>query len=198
MINRISGKLIDQEDGVVVVSCGGVGFELCVTSHTQNSLQEGSEVLLHTYLSVKEDSMTLFGFSSVEEKQMFLRLISISGIGPKMALSILSGSSPQELALAIVSGNVSILSKIKGVGKKTAERIVLELKEKLEESMEVRPESAQEVKNNKLWQEAEDAVFGLRSLGIREAEATKIVQSVAERGMTAEEIITKSLRGLAK
>ena len=198
MINRISGKLIDQEDGVVVVSCGGVGFELCVTSHTQNSLQEGKEVLLHTYLSVKEDSMTLFGFSSVEEKQMFLRLISISGIGPKMALSILSGSSPQELALAIVSGNVSILSKIKGVGKKTAERIVLELKEKLEESMEVRPESSQEVKNNKLWQEAEDAVFGLRSLGIREAEATKIVQSVAERGMTAEEIITKSLRGLAK
>lgn len=199
MINRLIGKVLEAKNGVVVVSCGGVGFEVNVTDSALNSFHVGQDATISTYMSVKEDSITLFGFASSEEKQMFLNLISISGIGPKMALSILSGSTSEQLALAIVSGNVSVLSKIKGVGKKTAERIVLELKEKLAETIQLNSEAREEAETKgKLWPEAEDAVFGLQSLGIRENEAKRVVESVAIRGMSAEEIITKSLKGLAK
>lgn len=197
MINRIIGKVLDIKNSIVTVLVGGIGFELNVSLQTQENLMLGDEICLFTYLSVKEDSMTLFGFSTEEEKEMFLKLISISGIGPKMAISILSNSTPESLALAIISGNISVLSNIKGVGKKTAERIILELKEKVNETIK-NLDSAEKVDNKLLWQEAEDAIYGLRALGIKETEARRIVESVAQKGETAEQIITKSLKGLAK
>ena len=197
MINRIIGKVLDIKNSIVTVLVGGIGFELNVSLQTQENLVLGDEICLFTYLSVKEDSMTLFGFSTEEEKEMFLKLISISGIGPKMAISILSNSTPESLALAIISGNISVLSNIKGVGKKTAERIILELKEKVNETIK-NLDSAEKVDNKLLWQEAEDAIYGLRALGIKEIEARRIVESVAQKGETAEQIITKSLKGLAK
>lgn len=197
MINRIIGKVLDIKNSIVTVLVGGIGFELNVSLQTQENLMLGDEICLFTYLSVKEDSMTLFGFSTEEEKEMFLKLISISGIGPKMAISILSNSTPESLALAIISGNISVLSNIKGVGKKTAERIILELKEKVNETIK-NLDSAEKVDNKLLWQEAEDAIYGLRALGIKEIEARRIVESVAQKGETAEQIITKSLKGLAK
>ncbi len=197
MINRIIGKVLDIKNSIVTVLVGGIGFELNVSLQTQENLMLGDEICLFTYLSVKEDSITLFGFSTEEEKEMFLKLISISGIGPKMAISILSNSTPESLALAIISGNISVLSNIKGVGKKTAERIILELKEKVNETIK-NLDSAEKVDNKLLWQEAEDAIYGLRALGIKEIEARRIVESVAQKGETAEQIITKSLKGLAK
>lgn len=197
MINRIIGKVLDIKNSIVTVLVGGIGFELNVSLQTQENLMLGDEICLFSYLSVKEDSITLFGFSTEEEKEMFLKLISISGIGPKMAISILSNSTPESLALAIISGNISVLSNIKGVGKKTAERIILELKEKVNETIK-NLDSAEKVDNKLLWQEAEDAIYGLRALGIKEIEARRIVESVAQKGETAEQIITKSLKGLAK
>ena len=197
MIDRITGKVIEKNNGAIILLCNGIGFEINATTQALTAYEIGKEITINTSMCVKEDSISLYGFSSAEEKQMFLNLISITGIGPKMAIAIISGSSAEELALSIVSGNVQVLSRIKGVGKKTAERIVLELKEKMTESIN-NTKIEEKAVNNKMWQEAEDAIFGLRSLGIKEVEAIKLVERIAEKGMSAEEIITQSLKGLAK
>lgn len=199
MIEQISGKLISKNGQDLVVLVGGIGFGICATYSAANNTTIGQDITLQTYFAVKEDSMTLFGFSTIEEKEMFQKLISISGIGPKMAQSILSAATSSELASAIISGNIQVLSKIKGVGKKTAERIVLELKEQIQQEVQLHSmQAAAETPKGQLSAQAQDAVYGLRALGIKEAEATKIVQSVAKDGMTAEEIITISIKGLAK
>ena len=202
MIELLKGKVLQKTaDSSLVVLVGGVGFGVQVSLQTFLAAEVGTEITIHTYLQVKEDAMQLYGFSGAEEKAMFMRLISISGIGPKMAISILSGTNPEELAASIMTGNVSLIAKIKGVGKKTAERIVLELKEKIAELISehgMSTNSTAKDLSSRLSPQAEDAVFGLVSLGIREAEAKRLVEAVATTGMTAEEIITLSLKGMKK
>ena len=199
MIEILSGKVVQKTDTDIVLMVGGIGFGIQATYDTISSCEVGQEITLQTYLQVKEDAMQLYGFSQAEEKAMFLRLISISGIGPKMAISILSGISAGDLAASIMTGNVSLIEKIKGVGKKTAERIVLELKEKISELIS---EHAAQTNNTskdlsaRLSPQAEDAVFGLVSLGIKQTEATRLVEAVAGPNMTAEQIITLALKGM--
>ena len=198
MYYSITGKVSRVDDNVLVVNAGGVGYEvLCSTSSIYELLGEG-EKTVYTYLHVREDAFMLFGFSSLEEKKMFMNLISISGIGPKMAISILSGVSSNMLARAVVNKDVSMLTKIKGLGKKTAERIVLELKEKVEENVK------QNVSNGfdgfesaafevNLSREMADAIQVLIELGIKKEDAIKLVKAKASDGDKVEDIVKKCL-----
>lgn len=198
MYYSITGKVSRVDDNVLVVNTGGVGYEVfCSTSSIYELLGEG-EKTVYTYLHVREDAFMLFGFSSLAEKKMFMNLISISGIGPKMAISILSGVSSNMLARAVVNKDVSMLTKIKGLGKKTAERIVLELKEKVEENVK------QNVSNGfdgfesvavevSLSREMADAIQVLIELGIKKEDAIKLVKAKASDGDKVEDIVKKCL-----
>jgi Holliday junction DNA helicase RuvA len=132
MLYSVRGKLIHTEPGMAVVECGGVGYRLFVTLPTLQRLPpRGGEAMLHTYLHIKEDALDLYGFAEPVELQSFKLLLSVSGVGPRVALSLLSDLSPERLALAVLSGDAKTLGKSQGVGPKLAGRIVLELKDKM-------------------------------------------------------------------
>lgn len=191
MYSYIIGKLTEKIGSTIVVEANGIGYEILASQTTMENIGNiGDNVKIFTYLHVREDEMSLYGFSSLAEKQMFLNLTSISGIGPKMSIGILSNIKLGDLALAIVSNDASLLYKVKGVGKKTADRIVLELNEKLEnvEQYQISSESQKVA-------EMDDAIMGLTALGMSRIDAVKLVREFAESGDSAEEIITKCLRG---
>ncbi len=133
MYYYLKGELAYREGNTCVIDCGGVGYKLTVSMITANAMltKLGKQVQLYTHLAVREDGIELFGFGSCEERECFNKLISVSGIGPKVALSILSTHTPDKLAFAIASEDVALIAKTPGIGKKTASRIILELKDKL-------------------------------------------------------------------
>jgi len=131
MITHIQGRLIEKNPSFVVVDCGGVGYLLRISLQTYSKLSNDEHCMLFTHLSVKEDSQTLFGFSDKEERELFRLLISVSGVGPNTAQTILSSLTPHEIQNAILSDNVRILQGVKGIGGKTAQRIILDLKDKI-------------------------------------------------------------------
>jgi Holliday junction DNA helicase RuvA len=134
MISRLRGRLLERQPTRLVVDVGGVGYEVLVPVPTsQGAGEPGSEISLHTVMVVREDSLTLYGFRRPEERSLFLKLIGVSGIGPKTALGALSGPSVEELAAAIRDGDLGLLTRLPGIGKKTAERLSLELKDALVE-----------------------------------------------------------------
>lgn len=187
----IKGILVSKEDNILVIENNNIGYQIQASLATIESIGNIDEtVKVYTYLHVKEDEMSLYGFSSIAEKQMFLKLTTISGIGPKMAITILSNINLSDLALAIVSNDASLLYKVKGIGKKTADRIVLELNEKLDDVEQY------ETKNNTKLSasEIDDAIAGLMALGMNRIDAVKRVRSVAESGDRAEDIIAKALK----
>lgn len=191
MYSYIIGKLTEKMGSTIVVEANGIGYEILASQTTMENIGNiGDNVKVFTYLHVREDEMSLYGFSSLAEKQMFLNLTSISGIGPKMSIGILSNIKLGDLALAIVSNDASLLYKVKGVGKKTADRIVLELNEKLENV-----EQYQTSNESQKVAEMDDAIMGLTALGMNRIDAVKLVREFAESGDSAEEIITKCLRG---
>ena len=133
MINFIYGEIASKNENSVVLDHNGIGFEIFVSTSTLSLIgQIGEMARVFTYMNVKEDELSLYGFLSIEEKNMFLKIINVSGIGPKMALQILSGLSLSDLAVAIKNEDIKLLSTIKGLGKKTAERLALELKDKID------------------------------------------------------------------
>ena len=137
MIAHLRGKLLSKKANKILVDVSGVGYEVSIPVSTFYELGEiGSDVSLHIYTHVREDILALYGFRTEREKILFEKFLSISGVGPKMAIAILSGLEPQDLVPALRSGNVALLTHIPGVGKKTAERLVLELREKLEDLAE--------------------------------------------------------------
>lgn len=191
MYSYINGKLTEKIDNTIVVECNGIGYEILASQSTIETVGNvGDIVKVYLYLQVKEDEMSLYGFSSLAEKQMFLNLTSISGIGPKMSIGILSNISLGDLALAIVSNDASLLYKVKGVGKKTADRIVLELNEKLDNV-----EQYQTKQQDTNLGEIDDAIMGLTALGMNRIDAVKLVREFAQSGDSAEQIITKCLKG---
>ena len=133
MYYYLKGELEYREGNICVIDCGGVGYKLTVSMNTANAMLSkiGKQVKLYTHLAVREDGIELFGFGSCEERECFHKLIGVSGIGPKVALSILSTHTPDRLAFAIASEDVALIAKTPGIGKKTASRIILELKDKL-------------------------------------------------------------------
>ncbi|GHV00583.1 Holliday junction ATP-dependent DNA helicase RuvA [Clostridia bacterium] len=193
MFNFIIGKIAEKTQSSVTLSCSGIGYDIAVTPGTLFNIREGAEVKLYTYLQVREDGLSLFGFLTKEEKATFLKLISISNVGPKLAMAVLSGISPRDLALCVIHSDVKILSGIKGVGKKTAERIILELKEKVsaEDDGVIGADAGAAAGGTA----QSDAVLALAALGFTRFEAAKLVGAVAKPGMSVEEIITLALKG---
>ncbi len=198
MYAYIRGKMVSTDGNLAVIDVGGIGYEISVSTNTAVKLPaRDKDVMLFTYLNVREDEFSLYGFLRREEKEMFLKLITISGIGPRAAIGILSGMELGALAIAIATADVKSIAKIKGVGKKTAERIVLELKEKL------RGEDATFFTENVVsFEEAggivQDAVNALRTLGLTQAEALNAVNASRSEADTLEELIMCALRRINK
>lgn len=196
MIGTLNGTLEEIDENVITINCNGVGYELFVSQTTLANLGEiGSNVKVWTYLNLdmRDGEISLFGFSSRAEKKMFLNLTSVSGIGPKTAVSILGTISVYDLASAIASGNANIIARVKGLGKKSAERIILELREKMENSSEFHKASSQQTLDAN-DSEQEYAINVLLSLGLNRFDATKRVREVTNAGDKAEDIIQKVLR----
>ena len=199
MIYSLTGKITRVDDNVIVVDANGVGYEVVCSLNAIDELTHGDGVkTVFTYLQVREDGVALYGFASLSEKKMFLNLISVSGIGPKMAIGVLSGMSAKMLASAVVNKDVSMLTKVKGLGKKTAERIVLELKEKVDMNVKASASDPMDGFEDNLGlvnftREMSDAVSVLIELGIKKEEATRLVKSKAQPNDKTEEIIRKCL-----
>lgn len=199
MYSYINGQLISVNGNVVILDVGGIGYEITVSVNTLRKLPSiGSGVKLHTYLYVREDEMSLYGFISREEKLMFLKLITISGIGPKASIGILSGMEPSALAVCIVTGDIKAISKIKGVGKKTAERIVLELKEKLTDTETDYITGEVATVTSGLDDLSSEAINALKALGVGQSEAVSLVSAVRKDATGLEDLIIKALRRLDK
>ncbi|MCX5912682.1 MAG: Holliday junction branch migration protein RuvA [Deltaproteobacteria bacterium] len=198
MIAQIRGQLVEKRPGVVIVETQGIGYQVFVSLSTFYDLPEATQgVRLHTYTHVREDLLQLFGFSTFLEKEIFQILIGVSGIGPKLALNILSGIAPADLIASLQSEDVARLTQIPGVGRKTAERLVFDLKEKIGK-IAVRGETAKEEKGKK-GQVVDDVVSALVNLGYRRNQADSVVEQVWRQRPEAslEEILKESLRALA-
>ena len=190
MFSYINGEITEKECDKVVVDVGGVGFELFCSDVTLSQCAVGECRRLYVYSQVKEDGMCLYGFSTLQEKAMFMRLISVSGVGCKMAAAVLSGMEAGALAQAIFNGDAKQLTKIKGLGKKTAERIILELREKVAEEAQQTP-----VAVAGMTKDMADAVAILCSLGKNASEAEKLVEAASKLGaVTAQELINMAFR----
>ncbi|MDE1171274.1 MAG: Holliday junction branch migration protein RuvA [Verrucomicrobium sp.] len=199
MIAYLKGTLVEAWPTHAVVEVGGLGYEVQVSLATYEKLPAApAPVHLLTHLQVKEDAHTLFGFVTTEERDLFNLLVNhVSGIGPKSALAILSATSPAQFRAAVVSQDLALLSKIKGVGKKTAERIVLELRDRLGVSAAWEAASARN-SQSPAEQQVTDAVLALVSLGYKQADAAKAAAAVRARTPQAEteELIREALKHL--
>lgn len=192
MIGYLTGKLIFSKPTQILLDVNGVGYLINISINTFEKISEKKIISLFIHTSVKEDSISLFGFFTQSEKEMFELLISISGIGPKLGLSILSGISVDDLKFAINNGNVSRLVAIPGIGRKTAERVVLELRSKVEQ---IKSEGVTKETSTK-----DEAIAALTTLGYQRLVAEKVVREIliASPSLSLEELIRKSLAKLNK
>ncbi|MEA3328535.1 MAG: Holliday junction branch migration protein RuvA [Candidatus Omnitrophota bacterium] len=199
MINYLEGKLVEKYPTRIVVDVGGVGYNINIPLSTFDRLQTpGSQLRILTYLHVRKDCQQLYGFITGEEKHLFGLLLSISGIGPKLALTILSGGSVKEIKSAIANKSARILNNIPGVGKKTSERIIVELREKIGDMPELKTEAGdkQTLKQEIIFN---DAVLALVSLGYKQLAAKQAVKKAAsnvkvKEDTTPEKVIREALR----
>ena len=175
MIYQISGDLIAKHKDFVVIEVSGIGFKITSTTNTINMIKLEQKILLHTYLHVREDALDLYGFHSTLEREVFLLLIGISGIGPKLAITILSGILPDELKDKIISGDIGSLTSIPGVGAKTAKRIIVELKDKFTKIEEGSLGFSDKL-NSKLY---DDALNALVSLGYSSQQSKQVLDHIA-------------------
>lgn len=194
MFAFITGIIEEKDNNIVTINCNGVGFELNVSDTTISNLPKtGEPATVYTYMAVREDAINLFGFASKEEKSVFLKLINVSGIGGKMAVAILSAMPVPDLIDAIVNENIKLLSSVKGLGKKTAERLILELKNSFDDlqlSM-LKPNNGVPITSA-----IDEAIDTLVAMGLTRFDATQLVKNVATQEDTAESIIKKSLKSL--
>jgi Holliday junction DNA helicase RuvA len=206
MIAHLSGTLLAKQATSVIIDVGGVGYEVTIPLSTFYDLEDlGSPVQLRIYTYVREDALQLYGFKTLRERELFLKLISVSGIGPKLGITMLSGMNADEMIASIRANNLARLTSIPGVGKKTAERLVMELRDKitslsspatdgqvLTETGQVAEQTADAIR--------EDALSALLNFGYQRAAAEKAVTSAVQEGgdTTVEGILRRSLRHLAK
>ncbi len=203
MIAFLRGKVLETTAETAILDVNGVGYELYCTRGAFRTLTVGATANLYTYLQVKEDGITLFGFGEPKEKELFLKLISVSGVGPKMGISILATLSADDFAVAIATADVKRLATVKGLGKKTAEKIVLELHGKIS-AAEVLGASGDDLTPSptaaapaKLSAQDEEAIAALMGLGFTRNESVQAVKKAHDQGATTvEEIIMKALQGV--
>lgn len=199
MIARLSGTLLDKSPPYLVIDINGVGYEVEAPLGVFSDLPENGKqvaILIHHHFS--QDSQTLYGFATLAEREVFRKLLKISGIGAKMALNILSGASGEELARYVSTGDVAALTRLPGIGKKTAERIIMELRDKLEGLSAATGGSVPAGSAPVSTDPAAEASHALASLGYKPAEVSRMISAVAEAGMDAEEIIRKALQTRVK
>nr|MBQ4318642.1 Holliday junction branch migration protein RuvA [Clostridia bacterium] len=203
MFYQVTGELILTTPNIAVIDCGGVGYQLTISSNTLgriSALKDKSKVRLFTHLKVSEDAMELFGFYDMEELNAFRLLISVSGVGAKSAVAILSLLSPEKFALAVATGDSKALSKAPGIGAKTAARIILELKDKVAKQLsaesstsDILPTEAEDSKSN-----LGDAINTLLVLGYTRPEALAALKGIDTAAMELEDIIKAALKKLMR
>ena len=198
MIGYIKGNVLHHNDGTVLIENNGIGYEVTCSNSAYVKLVNDREGAIYTYMAVREDGVNLYGFSSIEEKNMFLKLITVSGVGPKMGITVLSNMYIGDLAVAIATSDVKTLSKVKGLGKKTAERIILELREKVSclDLPNEKPSKKEEVKEE-LSKVDDDAVIALMSLGLSRQECVRLLVKAQNEGLTTiEEQIAFAIKNI--
>ena len=199
MIAHLTGNLLEKHANTAIVDVGGVGYEVSIPLSTFYELgEEGSDVSLRIYTHVREDAIQLFGFKTTRERDLYLRLISVQGIGPKLGITILSGMSADEIVAAIRANNLVKITSIPGIGRKTAERMVIELRDKVTElSAEGSAEQTAELPTDDVF---DDALSALTNLGYQKAAAEKAVKQAATEGdeYTVQKLLRRSLQILAK
>ncbi len=202
MFYYLEGKLAHSEPNMAVIDCGGVGYLCHVSTMTQANLKLGEKCRIYTYLYVREDAMDLYGFHTVDEKNCFLLLTGISGVGMKAGLSILSTLSPEKFALAVLSDDEKALTQAPGVGKKLAQRIILELKDKLKKQYGSDKLSGIDIgvqnENISSLDTTGEALMALQVLGYSSAEASSALRGADTAASSVEELIRYALKNLAK
>ncbi len=191
MISFIQGKIINKkENSVTVLTAGWVGYDISMQVSKLASVQVGDEIGIHTYLRVSDNAMDLFGFETLEEKDFFELLISVNGVGPKSALNILGLGSLDDIQKAISNSDAEYLTRVSGIGKRTAERLVVELKSKVESQKSKVSETVGGVMG--------DAIDGLVALGYSKEEARMVVRDLDADGKTGEQLLREALKGVGK
>jgi len=200
MFYYVEGKIAHTEPNLAVVDCGGVGYECHVTTMTLSSLKLGEKARLYTYLYVREDAMELYGFHSIDEKNCFMLLTGISGVGMKAGLAILSTLSPEKFALAVLSDDEKALTHAPGIGKKLAQRIILELKDKLKKQYSSGSKQSELITITDISgvDTTGEALMALQVLGYTSGEASAALRGVDTAGKTVEDLIRIALKNLAK
>jgi len=193
MITHIQGKLIEKNPTDVVIDCNGVGYLLNISLHTFSQIPDKEYLKLYTHLQVKEDSHTLFGFSSLAEREIFRLLLSVSGIGASTARTMLSSLTPKQVREGIASGDVALIQSIKGIGAKTAQRVIIDLKDKILKIYDIDEVSVSKGNTNK-----NEALSALEVLGFAKKQAERVVDKimVSQPDATVETIIKQALKNL--
>ncbi len=201
MLAYIKGKLEYRHNDYIVVEAGGIGYKILTAMSTiENSGSAGDDIKVYTHLYVREDIMSLYGFLTKEELGMFELLIGVTGVGPKVAVSVISSLAPSKFSLAVITDDVKSLTKAQGIGNKTAQRIILELKDKInkEQLVSVGKVRAEELSVDRESSRISEAVSALMVLGYTPLEANKAVSSVFSEDMDLEAIIKNALKGLVR
>lgn len=193
MITHIQGKLIEKNPTDVVIDCNGVGYLLNISLHTFSQIPDKEHLKLYTHLQIKEDSHTLFGFSSLAEREIFRLLLSVSGIGASTARTMLSSLTPKQVREGIASGDVALIQSIKGIGAKTAQRVIIDLKDKILKIYDIDEVSVSQDNTNK-----NEALSALEVLGFAKKQAERVVDKimVSQPDATVETIIKQALKNL--
>ena len=195
MFAHIEGRVCEKSAGELVIDAGGVGYLLlCPGSTVAKAPAKGEIMRCYTHLSVRDDAMELFGFATREEREMFRRLGTVSGVGPRTALGILSALSVRDLSLALLTGDTAMLARAPGVGRKTAQRLVLELKDKIEQQDVDMADGVRPIPENADITAL--AVQALMALGYTSSEASRAVSAVRDRADTVDALILMALKGL--
>lgn len=197
MIAYLKGNLVTKSEEYIILEVQGIGYKVYMSKTSIDELSEESQVKVYTYLKIREDDISLFGFNTNEELHMFELLISVGGIGAKSAITILSNITPSKFALAVITNDVSSLKKLPGIGAKTAQRIILELKDKIktEEAIELENDKTQQEKIQK-EEDLEELIQALQVLGYRRYEINKVLPKIKSESL--EDKIKETLQYLAK
>ena len=193
MITQVRGRLVEKNPTDVVVDCNGVGYLLHISLNTFSSLPESENVILYTHLSIREDAHTLFGFINKTEREVFKLLISVSGVGPSIARTMCSSMTSEEIQNAIATENVALIQSVKGIGAKTAQRVIVDLKDKILKTFDLDEVSLSSSNTNK-----DEALSALEVLGFHKKQSDKVVNSVLKEHPEAsvEKIIKLALKNL--
>ena len=193
MITHIQGKLVEKNLTDVVIDCNGIGYHINISLHTYSQIPDGENLKLYTYLQIKEDSHTLYGFSSIAEREIFKLLISVSGVGSSTARTMLSSLTPKQVREGIAHGDVALIQSIKGIGAKTAARVILDLKDKVLKVYDIDELSVVENNTHK-----DEALSALEVLGFARKQAERVVEKIVANQPDAnvEVIIKAALKNL--